>query len=110
MLRGSGLGITLLCALFGGALALHQLYAMLTHARLDSEGGTFVYGLLFLLYLSATALCVLVGSLLWWRGLVRHRRAGGAVSGWERWGLGISFALSGLWLLFILLRVLGNAL
>ncbi len=64
-----------LVALVVGATALvvpPLVEAMRAHAEVDSEGGTFFFGMLAELFLLAAALVVIGGASLWRFGIRRH--------------------------------------
>ncbi len=74
MMRKIGIIFTLISFLVGGAFVLYLFISMTQHARIDSEGGTFFYGLAMLIYLTATMLGILVGSIMWGIGIRKARR------------------------------------
>ncbi len=69
MLRKAGIISTLTCFLVGGTIVLYYFFYMTQHARIDSEGGTFVYGMIMLVCLTATMLGIFIGSIMWGIGI-----------------------------------------
>ena len=86
-MRKWGRALTLLSAI-GSALVILPLYlGMQLHARADSEVGVMMYGMRFLTVLLPALPIVLLCCALWTVGLLRARKEGAPVPGWELWTL-----------------------
>ena len=72
-LRKTGIILTAISLIIGGAMVAFYISNMVTHARADSEGGVFIYGMVMMYYLTLTMLATFISAVIWGFGIRRSR-------------------------------------